>query len=193
MILVALPAPGGLDAMERLPSIESLLPAGGGPIVDWADMPAACDPCRGGSLGADCAADADGSADADADVEGGACDSCGDDAKADAAGGGTPGKRDPDSHLPLTGRKKRWQARSAPSTGRLMAFEEWSSRGPSTHALSALSWRANYHNVEGRLRPNSGVGTHVYTVKVSSRQSGCRMVNISPTLLPHGHGWVASC
>ena len=138
VILAALPAPGGLDAMERLPSIETLLPAGRGPIVDWAAMPAACDPCRGGSLGADCAADADGSADADADVEGGACDSCGDDAKADAAGGGTPGKRDPDSHLPLRGRKKRWQACSAPGTGRLLACEECSFRSFSTLALSAL-------------------------------------------------------
>ena len=110
-ILDRLPAPGGLDAMERLPSLAALLPPSGQPIVDWKAMPAACDPCRGGSLGA---ADTDPCEDAEGDtVGGGSGDACDEedvcDRGADSAASTVRSEHDPDRHLPLRGRKKRWQ------------------------------------------------------------------------------------
>lgn len=120
-ILERLPAPGGLDAMERLPSLAALLPPPGQPIVDWKTMPAACDPCRGGSLGVadtDPCEGAEGDTVGDGDGDGGedACneeDSC--NGGADSAASTARSEFDPDRHLPLRGRKKRWQVGSEPS------------------------------------------------------------------------------
>lgn len=116
-ILERLPAPGGLDAMERLPSLAALLPSSDQPIVDWKTMPAACDPCRGGSLGA---ADTDPCEDAEGDIvgdgDGDACDEedlC--NGGADSAASTARSELDPDRHLPLRGRKKRWQVGSESS------------------------------------------------------------------------------
>lgn len=82
-------------------------------------MPAACDPCRGGSLGVadtdpcegaegDTVGDGDGGGDAHNEE-----DSC--NGGADSAASTASSELDPDRHLPLRGRKKRWQVGSEPS------------------------------------------------------------------------------
>ena len=72
--------------------LESRRDALVGPVIDWAAMPAACDPCRGGSLGGD----------------------TGGGARA-ASGNGLEDPRevlqDDGPETPLRGRNKRWQAR----------------------------------------------------------------------------------
>ena len=95
-ILGALPPPGGPAAAE-LPTLESRREALAAPVVDWAAMPAACDPCRGGSLGGDTSG-----------------------AERTAGGNGLEDPRevlqDDGPGTPLRGRNKRWQVRCLPAS-----------------------------------------------------------------------------
>ncbi len=99
-ILGALPPPGGPAAAE-LPCLDACGDRRQGPIVDWAAMPAACDPCRGGSLGGDSNA-----------------------REAVATGLEDPREAVPDDSpgLPLRGRNKRWQARRSACACRPCSF-----------------------------------------------------------------------
>jgi len=138
-ILGALPPPGGPAAAE-LPTLESRRDAlAAGPVVDWAAMPAACDPCRGGSLGSN--------------THGGA--------ERTASGNGLEDPRevlqDDGPGTPLRGRNKRWQVRRAlPSSvatpGLAAACLH---RAQSLQAVSLLSSRTELPSVADTYAPTS--------------------------------------